>query len=134
MEEQYKKLFKTLAYEKAPIDLEKKIKLRILAEEERLSRNKALIFGLSTATSLSLSLWAAFLLIRSLSESGFWNYLSIVVSENVAVISYWRELSFSLVESLPLVGLIIFFATAGSFIWSFANMSKNFGSFGMSPN
>jgi hypothetical protein len=133
MEEKYKKLIGSINLIEPPKELRARIINRIDMEQKRLFRIKAWVFGSTSIASFSLSLWAVVYLIKSASASGFWQYFSLIFSENGSVLSYWRELSFSLAESLPITSFIMFFAAIGFFIWSFTNMlRKSNGKFIMS--
>lgn len=123
MIDKYKKLLGSIDLIEPPKGLGKQIMTRIALEERRLIRIKALIFGTSTAVSFGMSAWAIVYLVNSVKESGFWNYLSLLFSGDGAVYAYWKELSFSLAESLPVLSFIVFFAAIGFFIWSFAKIT-----------
>jgi hypothetical protein len=51
-------------------------------------------------------------------DSGFYDYLSLVLSDHTFVLSSWREFSYSLIESLPSLALLMLAACAAAFIWS----------------
>jgi hypothetical protein len=130
MKDKYKKLFGYVNLIEPPKGLEEQIINRISIEEKRLARIRIFVFGGSSVVSFGFSLWAVIYLANSIKETGFWQYLSLIFSENGAIFAYWRELSLSLAESLPIVGFITFFIAIGFFIWSFTNMlRKNTGSF-----
>ncbi len=125
MEEKYKKLLGSINFIEPPKGLGTRILERVNAEKERLMRIRTWVFGSGTVASFGLSLWAVIYLIKSAQESGFVQYLSLIFSENGVMLTYWRELSLSLVESLPIVSLIIFLSAIGFFIWSFTKMISN---------
>jgi len=124
MEDKYKKLFGYINLITPPKGLHELILVRINIEEKCLVKIRTWIFGSSTAVSFGLSLWAVVYFIKSVNETGFWQYFSLIFSENGAMLAYWRELTLSLAESLPIVSLIIFLTTTGFFVWSFANMLR----------
>jgi hypothetical protein len=125
MGDRYKELFEKLNHTETPVGLEERILLRIKTEERHFSRVKSLTFGVSTVTSLGIFLWTFVFLTESLKESGFWQYISLLFSENGTILIYWRELFYSLAESLPIIGLIIVLMSTGFFIWSLTNLYKN---------
>ena len=125
IEDKYKKLLGTVNLIEPPKGLGARILERINVEEKRLVRIRTWAFGSEAIASFGLSLWAVIYLIKSAQESGFFQYLSLIFSENGAALAYWRELSLSLAESLPVVSFIIFFAAIGFFIWSFTKMLGN---------
>jgi hypothetical protein len=124
IEEKYKKLLESINLIEPPKGLERQILARINMEKKRLAKIRTFIFGGSAIASFGFSLWAIIYLVKSVQETGFWQYLSLIFSENRIVLVYWRELSFSLVESLPIVSLMVFLTAVGFFIWSLANMLK----------
>lgn len=112
----------------SPVEPPKCLAGRILSaielEQKRAKLAKAWAFGSASLASLGLSLWAVVYLVKSIQESGMWQYLSLIFSENGLASLYWRELSLSLAESLPYTGLIFFLSAVGFFIWSVANTLK----------
>ena len=133
VEEKYKKLLGSVNLLEPPKGFGAQIFNRINMEEKRLARIRIFAFGASTVASFAFSLWAVIYLVNSIKETGFSQYFSLIFSENGAVLAYWRELSLSLAESLPIVSLIVFLCAIGLFIWSFANvLKKDTGLFKMS--
>lgn len=122
-EEKYKKLLGSINLVEPPKGLEGRIMRRINEEEKQISRVRAWAFGGSSLASFGLSLWAIIYLVKSASESGFWQYLSLAFSDGT-VLAYWKEISLSLAESLPITSLIMALATTGFFIWSFTKTFK----------
>jgi hypothetical protein len=119
MEDKYKKLLGSINIIEPPKGLEGRILARINMEEKRLARIRTWLFGSTSVASLGLSIWAVVYLTDSIKQTGFWQYFSLLFSGDSAIYAYWKELSFSLAESLPIVSLIIFLTAVGFFIWSF---------------
>ncbi len=75
-----------------------------------------------------VSLSGVFLSLQYMSQefykSGFYEYLSLLFSSNI-VYTYWRELSLSLIDSMPIIGIIAFLTTLGFLVWSGANAFTN---------
>lgn len=123
MEDKYAKLFRNLETREAS-GLESKIIARLRAEEGRLARVKSFVFGTSSAASFGFSVWAVAYLAECIKTSGFGHYLSLALSGDGAIYSYWREIGLSLAESLPIVGFITVLAAIGFFIWSFTKITQ----------
>jgi hypothetical protein len=123
-DEKYKKLFGYVNLIEPPKGLGRRIVAGIDAEEKRLARIRIWIFGSGSVASFGLSLWAVIYFVKSVGETGFWQYFSLLFSGDGAVYAYWKELTFSLAESLPIVSLIMFLAVVGFFIWSSTNTIK----------
>jgi hypothetical protein len=122
MEDKYKKLLGSINLVEPPKGLENRIINSIKAEEKRAKRFKAWIFGSISLASFVLSLRAIVYLVESMKETGFGQYLSLLFSENGAALVYWKEITLSLAESLPVVGLVAFLTTVGLLIWSMAKV------------
>ena len=97
------------------------ILVRVHKEEKRRSRQKALLFGGSAVASLTatISLWS--LLAHAATQSGFYHYISLLLSGDSAIYIYWRELMLSLVDSLPVFALLGFLSTVVFLVWSAAH-------------
>ena len=117
-----------------PQDLKRNILLGIAKEEFR----RAKVYFTVAATVLPVSLVAMFLsgryLLNSFYESGFYDYLSLLFSGDSIVLSYWEELMYSLVETMPIVGTIVFLIASSFFIWSGANTLTNLRHFALTAN
>jgi hypothetical protein len=57
--------------------------------------------------------------------SGFYDYLSLILSDHSLVLTYWREFGLSLLESLPSVALLLFLPIAVALAWSLVRLVKN---------
>lgn len=117
-----------------PQDLKRNILLGIAKEEFR----RAKVYFTIAATVLPASLVAVFLsgryLISSFYESGFYNYLSLLFSGDSTVLAYWKELTYSLVETMPILGTIVFLVAFSFLIWSAANTFSNMRRFALVAN
>ena len=109
---------KEFNYIEPPLDLEASILRKISTARTKAAR---IHFAFLSTISL-LSLWGIFQtgisLWKSFSQTGFYDYLSLVMSDGATLTTYWKEFALSLMESLPLVGLITLFAIIAMFIWS----------------
>ncbi|MDD5721115.1 MAG: hypothetical protein PHT16_01555 [Candidatus Pacebacteria bacterium] len=106
-------------------ELRNNILFRIRQEERR----RAKVYLFSYASIIPFSLIGVVLSIRYVSEgfyqSGFYEYLSLLFSGDSAVYTYWKELSLSLIDSMPIIGIIAFLMALGALIWSGANTFTN---------
>jgi len=64
------------------------------------------------------------LLIADFIQSGFYEYLSLVFSDSKAL-SYWKEITLSITESLPMTNLIISLSLVFIFLLSLRFMARN---------
>ena len=86
-------------------DLLDTVMLRINRERGRVLRTRILCFG-----TLSLFALAAFVpawreLQGEVSRSGFSEFSSLLISDFSTALTYWKEFSFSLLESFPAIGI-----------------------------
>jgi len=124
MEYKYKKLFGYVNLIEPPKGLEENIVARIKLERKQADRFWFFISGVSAAFSLAAIVPLISYLDNSFSQSGFYQYFSLLFSGDSAIYAYWKELGAALVESAPIVGLIIFLSIVALFIWSSANLLK----------
>lgn len=128
--------FRLIGMEKIqpPQDLKQNILLGIAKEEFR----RAKVYFTVAATVLPVSLVAVFLsgryLISSFYESGFYDYFSLLFSGDSTVFAYWKELAYSLVETMPIVGTIAFLVAFSFLIWSVSNTFTNLRRFALAAN
>lgn len=109
MDENIKKAFLKVKYETND-NLAQDIWLKIASHNKRIIRLKLYTFSLLSLVSL-VGFFPVFkILLNDFAKSGFYEYLSIAFSLNGAFISYWKELSYSLAESLPITSIIFSFA------------------------
>lgn len=125
MEKDYQKLLAKLLQVNLPPGLEKRVLARIKIEE----RKRFFVWGSSLAASGIFLVWASAFLMESVKQSGFYQYLSIAFSD-FAALKYWKELSFSLTESLPIFGLMAVLGSAAFFVWSVLNLKITHHNYG----
>lgn len=79
-------------------------------EEQQLSRLRRTFLAMCSMVVLSSIgiFFVAQAIIESLSSSGFFRFLSLIVSDGAALVPYWQEYTYSLLEALPIVSLIMF--------------------------
>ncbi|MFA5021238.1 MAG: hypothetical protein WC517_04240 [Patescibacteria group bacterium] len=95
------------APEKFDEDLFNRIMARIEREKIKTARRKAVFFAGTFLISV-LASWPSFNLLRAdLAASGFLDYLSLVFSDFGIVAVYWQSFSLALLETLPLISVII---------------------------
>lgn len=102
----------------APQDLLARVLARVALARRRTARLRLAALSLGLLTT-SLALIPAFsYTAHEFAASGFATYLSVLFSDSSVALSYWRELSLSLVESLPSVSLLILASLISVFLWS----------------
>lgn len=81
-------------------------------------------------SGLSLLSFVAFFpltsaLLESFSNSSLSQYFSLLLSGDGMLASYWQELTLSIVESLPIISIILFFAIGIIFTYSLNRAIRN---------
>ena len=78
-------------------------------EKRQKNKRRWRFFAFTSVGLISLGgLWPAFLALQAeISQSGFYDYFSLIIREKGLVFSFWRELALSLAESLPVMSLAL---------------------------
>lgn len=64
------------------------------------------------------------ILSNDLAQSGFYEYFSLIFSNGGSILFYWKELVFSLAESLPTMSIILTLSLIFILILSLKNLTK----------
>ena len=106
MEEYLKNSFKKSKHEPS-LDLADGIWNTIVLRNKRIAYLKLAFFS-SISIASFVGLVPTFkMLLADFTQSGFYEYLSIAFSKNGFLSSYWKELAYSLAESLPTISLAL---------------------------
>jgi hypothetical protein len=106
MEKELKKAFYKAKYEGKP-DLSLNIWNSIVVRNKRITRIKLWVFSFIGFSSLVGLIPAWKVLSNDLTQSGLYEYFSLVFSSGTSIFSYWKELSLSIAESLPIISIIL---------------------------
>jgi len=117
-------LFKSLPLVEPRADLSKAVLTRIREAELQELKNRRTLWGLSGLGSLVGIVALSVNLFEYLSRSGFFQYLSLITSEQTSIITFSKTLGFTLLESIPIVGSAFLLAIIGLFVWSLARFSS----------
>ena len=97
------------------------LELTIINKINKLERRKMLkkesVYALISIISFLSIIPSMIYLFNMLSSSGLYSYISLIFSD-IETLSYWKELSFSILESLPFFGIAIVLGMSGIFLWS----------------
>lgn len=80
---------------------------RIEWERRRLARIRIAVFGFATTVSAFALFPVMQYAATEFTRSGFSDYSGLFFSDSGVVLVYWKEFALSLVESLPLFGLVL---------------------------
>jgi len=108
MDKHLKNLMSNLKYPELPEKLFSKIMTRI-HKEQKLStiRTRLIIFSVTFISSIIALLPTTQALITSFKESGFMEFLSLIISDIEIVFNNWQDYSITLLESLPVTNIAI---------------------------
>ena len=101
-----------------PKDLSSRIVFRIDQKARKTAIIKAFSMGLISLCSLVASVPLIYNAINAFTQSGFYNYLSIIFSDSDIAITYWREISLTIAESIPVISVVSLLVILAVFIWS----------------
>jgi len=82
----------------------------IILRNKRIIRLKLWAFSFVGITSLAGLIPTWHTLSNDLTQSGFYEYISLVFSNSTLILSYWKELTFSIAESLPTTSIVLSFS------------------------
>lgn len=88
--------------------------------------NEMVIFSFTTVLSLTGFVFAFMSLYQNFISSNIMNYLSLIVSDFAVVQSMWKEFLYVLLESLPVMSVVLTFGVATLALFS---INKTFSSF-----
>lgn len=108
-----------------PADLLGRVVARLAREKRINSFRRLLFFSFSSAVSLAGIILLFRSVASSLLESGFWRFFSLLFSDFSVVMANWQNFFGSLLESLPIINLILVLALLAVFLESMKLMTKN---------
>ena len=123
MEESLRKAFKRLVYEPQG-DLSLSILHNVIIREKRIAKIKLYIFSFVGFLSVVGFVPAIKALLTQFTQSGFYEYLSLAFSSGSNLSLYWKELMMSLVESLPVINIILLLGIVFIFLLSVCYILK----------
>ncbi len=99
---------------------------RIHKEQRLLTiRRRVAFFSVGLIGSAAAIIPVSKILYAGLSESGFVEFFSLLFSDTGVVAAYWQSFAMSLLETIPVTGLIIFSITLLVFLESSKLLVKN---------
>jgi hypothetical protein len=104
-------------YNQTCFGLEKEIVGKIKALESNKLLLGQFVYGSIAFVSLGGFIVSLFYLTNTLSVSGVYEYISLLLSD-FTIVSYWKELSYSIVESLPFFEIALSLGILALFLWS----------------
>jgi hypothetical protein len=112
-------------------ELRDKILTSIRHEEVRRARIYVFTALAAIATSSVGAIFAIRYMFQGFYQSSFYSYLSLLFSDPDIAVSYWKELSLSLIETAPLVGITLSLVAIAVLFISIRILVKNVKPHGM---
>jgi len=109
VEQNLQKLFKQASYQPES-RLSGDVLLLVEAKSSRIAKWKTIGYLSASVLSLSLSVMSIKSVIEQFTTTGFYNYLSLAFSDSGIIATYWKEYILSLVDSLPILSIILSFS------------------------
>jgi hypothetical protein len=125
----YQKLLGGLGGGTAPEDLYTAVIFRLSVEQRRAIKRRFWIAATSLVASVVAAVSAVFVLATSLSQSGFWKFVSLIFSDGGTVMTYWQQFSLSLLESFSVPEMVVSLACIFAVMISMKFLLKNKSAF-----
>ena len=106
-------------------ELRQKILFSINKEEIQRAKTYFLVSMTTALVSIFGLIFSVRFMVQEFYQSSFYSYLSLVFSDPNTLVSYWKELSMSLLETLPILGITISLIAVYSFLFSIRTLVKN---------
>jgi hypothetical protein len=111
MRQDYKKLFCHIEIPEPPADLLGDVINGIARERRHLEKRWRIMLLVITASGTIAAMAPILIMLKTaVAESGFWQYFSLIFSDLDIVMASWESYLASLLEALPVTGLILFFS------------------------
>ena len=125
MRKDYERLFTEISQLEPPSGLMPAILARIDNGKRQAARLRVLLLSVSSLVSVFALITALIYLTGDFNQSGFNQYFSLLFTDSGAAITYWREISMSLLESLPIMSTAAVFATIFVLLISLKLLAQN---------
>ena len=103
------------------------IVVRIDMERVRRAKRRFAFFAISSTLSIGAFILAIQYAIAEFAKSEFIQYFSLIFSDGTSLLSYWKQFSFVLAESIPLMSVALLLSIALITLYSLRNLLKDFG-------
>ncbi len=117
-------LFKETSPTRAPAGLAERVLVAVSQAEAREIKMGRQIWGVLSLVSVAALAASSTYAVHVYAGSSFASYFSLIFSDLGSVTSWWRELGLSLLESLPILGTVLFLASMFFVLWSVRKFAK----------
>ena len=113
-----------LEREKYTQDFRHRLEELLLQEGQKIQRRLVLSRLAVFVGSLSSIVFVLVLLGRSITTSGFYDYASIIFLDFNLALTYSKEIVLSMIESLPVLIIVLFVLLTVTFVWSVRSLNR----------
>ena len=125
MADNYEKLFRNIQFEGPSEELLNSI-LKEIAIRKKHRAQKRFVFGVLTLVVSIAAFFPALQYFNSeIIQSGFYHYISLIVSDGAAILGYWQNFLLLVIESLPVFALILILAVLWIFFASLRQIATS---------
>ncbi|MDD3284751.1 MAG: hypothetical protein PHZ07_04110 [Patescibacteria group bacterium] len=125
MDKNINKLFSNLEVFEPNTDLYKKILTNVNSKQKAFARRRFFIFLFLFLGSLIALIPVIKLLYLDFLQSGFFQFFLLIFSDSKVVVKYWQSFVLILLESLPIISVIMFFGVVFVLLESIRFLSKD---------
>jgi len=101
--EQYGRILALASFPEAPRDIEDRVMRRIQSYRFARTRARIVVYAASGMVAFAAAAPVFVAFASAIKRSGFYEYLSIFVSDGLTTFADWKALSLSILESLPIL-------------------------------
>lgn len=123
MEEKLKKVFHS-AYNHPKCRLSDDVWFLIKHRDDKRIKNRTILYSIFGILSLFAFAFFVVILVEQFKNSGFFEYLSLLLSDGALLLTYWKEFLFSLIESIPVMNLSLSFLMLFVFFFSIKKIAN----------
>jgi hypothetical protein len=125
MGKDYKALFIQSENIELPQGLLGSVLVCVRLEQKKSARRELIFVGSTAVGSLIAIIPVSFYFLTSFFQSSFYQYLSLAWSEGSGVLAFWKEISMSLAESLPIFSIVTLLFILVVLLWSVARTTRD---------
>ncbi len=125
MRDNYGDLFEKMDRREPPAGLLNTIILKIKEESLRMARVRFVCFSLLSLAALSALIPAWRELQSEITQSGFFQFVSLLFSDAGTIAVYWQDFTMTIAESLPIFGISAVLAAVFAFLLSIRFMARD---------
>ena len=121
----YQELFSEATEVSLPPELFSSVLVRVRLEQKRAARKELAFVGTLALGSATSAIPITTSIFSSLSQTSFYQFLVLIFSDGLDMLTYWREILMSLAESLPIFSITIFMTVLVVLLWSVARTARD---------